>query len=188
MVPTLNVAGCGELASLEFAVCALRTPHMIVCDHSKCDAIKACLSPETVQGFDPLPGWIGNGMKGLNDHTARGRIEVRMRRRGCDDDEADYEQHGVTRVRGSPTPLQDRFSVCHRANSIPKHAGLKQIPGLLRLRTDHLHPGTGIFLPIRFAPLVTSTATTLTQFCGFRGGSQNAVSAHARRVSRSVPG
>ncbi len=69
MVPTLNVAGCGELASLEFAVCALRTPHMIVCDHSKCDAIKACLSPETVQGFDPLPGWIGNGMKGLNDHT-----------------------------------------------------------------------------------------------------------------------
>lgn len=69
MVPTLNVAGCGELASLEFAVCALRTPHMIVYDHSKCDAIKACLSPETVQGFDPLPGWIGNGMKGLNDHT-----------------------------------------------------------------------------------------------------------------------
>ena len=67
MVPALNVAGCGELASLEFAVCALITPHMIVCDHSKCDAIKACLSPETVQGFDPLPGWIGNGMKGLNE-------------------------------------------------------------------------------------------------------------------------
>ena len=51
MVPALNVAGCGELASLEFAVCALRTPHMIVYDHSKCDAIKACLSPETVHGL-----------------------------------------------------------------------------------------------------------------------------------------
>jgi carbonic anhydrase len=69
MVPTINVAGCSELASLEFAVCALKTPHLIVCGHSECGAMKACLSPETVQGFDHLPGWIENGMKGLNDHV-----------------------------------------------------------------------------------------------------------------------
>lgn len=68
MVPVGDVEGCSELASLEFAVCALKTPHLIVCGHSDCGAMKACLSPETVQGFDHLPGWIENGIQGLNDH------------------------------------------------------------------------------------------------------------------------
>ncbi len=69
MVPAGNVEGCSELASLEFAVCALKTPHLIVCGHSDCGAMKACLSPETVQRFDHLPGWIENGKQGLNDHV-----------------------------------------------------------------------------------------------------------------------
>jgi len=39
--------------------------------------------------------------------------------------------------------------------------------------------GIGMPLPIRFAPLVTLPVTTLTHFCGFLGGSHNAVSARA---------
>jgi hypothetical protein len=48
--------------------------------------------------------------------------------------------------------------------------------------------GLEIPLPIRFAPLVTVDVTTLSHIFGFPGGSQNAVSAYARRVSRPVSG
>ena len=46
----------------------------------------------------------------------------------------------------------------------------------------------GVSLPIRFAPLVTVVVTAVPHNYGFLGGSQNAVSAYACRVSRSVPG
>ena len=48
--------------------------------------------------------------------------------------------------------------------------------------------GLGKTLPIRFAPLVTVVVTAVPHDYGFLEGSQNAVSAHARRVSGSVPG
>jgi hypothetical protein len=48
--------------------------------------------------------------------------------------------------------------------------------------------GIGISLPIRLAPLETVVVTAVPHIYGFLGGSHSAISAHARRVSRSVPG
>ncbi len=61
MVPTLSDKGSSELASLQFAVCVLETPHLIVCGHSDCGAMKACLKPENVESLPYLAEWIQNG-------------------------------------------------------------------------------------------------------------------------------
>ena len=58
MVPTLRDKGSSELASLQFAVCVLETPHLIVCGHSDCGAMKACLKPENVESLPYLAQWI----------------------------------------------------------------------------------------------------------------------------------
>ena len=46
-------------ASIEFAVAALKVPHIVVCGHTECGAMKGALNPE---GLDTLPHvkeWLG---------------------------------------------------------------------------------------------------------------------------------
>jgi|GEM_PF-2693667 len=61
MVPPLRDKGSSKLASLQFAVCLLETPHLIVCCHSGCGAMKACMKPESVESLPYLAEWIQNG-------------------------------------------------------------------------------------------------------------------------------
>lgn len=42
----------GMTASIEFAVAALKVPHIVVCGHTECGAMKGAMSPE---GLDSLP-------------------------------------------------------------------------------------------------------------------------------------
>lgn len=56
--PHTNHTG-GMTASIEFAVSALRVPHIVICGHTECGAMKGALNPE---GLDTLPHvkeWLG---------------------------------------------------------------------------------------------------------------------------------
>ena len=86
--------------------------------------------------------------------------------------ERDVLAAGATRRRQTPRPAP-----------LPSPRGLVQHL-ISAVRKTQLE----IPLPIRFAPLVTVVVTAVPHNYGFLGGSQNAVSAHARRVSGSVPG
>jgi len=49
----------GMTASIEFAVAALKVPHIVVCGHTECGAMKGAMNPE---GLDTLPHvkeWLG---------------------------------------------------------------------------------------------------------------------------------
>jgi carbonic anhydrase len=56
--PHTNHTG-GMTASIEFAVAALQVPHIVVCGHTECGAMKGAMNPE---GLDRLPHvreWLG---------------------------------------------------------------------------------------------------------------------------------
>ncbi|MDZ7629568.1 MAG: carbonic anhydrase [Parvularculaceae bacterium] len=46
-------------ASIEFAVGALKVPHIIVCGHSECGAMKGALNPEGLDDFPHVKEWLG---------------------------------------------------------------------------------------------------------------------------------
>lgn len=45
-------------ASIEFAVGALQAPHIIVCGHSDCGAMKGALNPEGLEAFPHVREWL----------------------------------------------------------------------------------------------------------------------------------
>ena len=49
--PHTNYTG-GMTASIEFAVAALQVPHIVICGHTECGAMKGAMNPE---GLDSLP-------------------------------------------------------------------------------------------------------------------------------------
>ncbi len=46
-------------ASIEFAVGALNVPHIILCGHSDCGALKGAMHPETLDDFPHVKLWLG---------------------------------------------------------------------------------------------------------------------------------
>ncbi len=46
-------------ASIEFAVGALRVPHIVVCGHSECGAMKGAMNPEGLNDFPHVKEWLG---------------------------------------------------------------------------------------------------------------------------------
>lgn len=52
IVPPHMMHTGGMTASIEFAVAALRVPHIVVCGHTECGAMKGAMNPE---GLDELP-------------------------------------------------------------------------------------------------------------------------------------
>ena len=45
-------------ASIEYAVAALNVPHIIVCGHSHCGAMKGVMYPETTKGLPHITDWL----------------------------------------------------------------------------------------------------------------------------------
>jgi len=56
--PHTNHTGA-TTASIEFAVGALRVPHIIVCGHTECGAMKGAMAPETLDALPHVKEWLG---------------------------------------------------------------------------------------------------------------------------------
>lgn len=54
-----------ELASLEYAVEALKTEHIVVCGHSDCEAMKSLLSPESCAHLPHVSTWVRQALGAL---------------------------------------------------------------------------------------------------------------------------
>ncbi|MBI1391580.1 MAG: carbonic anhydrase [Alphaproteobacteria bacterium] len=67
IVPPPSTHTGGMSASIEFAVAALKVPHIVVCGHTQCGAMKGAMNPE---GLDKLPyvrDWLS---------YSRGAVEI----------------------------------------------------------------------------------------------------------------
>jgi carbonic anhydrase len=49
----------GMTASIEFAVAALKVPHIVICGHTECGAMKGALSPEGLDSLPHVKEWLG---------------------------------------------------------------------------------------------------------------------------------
>lgn len=56
--PHTNQTG-GMTASIEFAVAALQVPHIVVCGHTECGAMKGAMSPESLGELPHVAEWLG---------------------------------------------------------------------------------------------------------------------------------
>lgn len=60
IIPVSLKAG-GEVATIEFAVSALKVRSIIVCGHTDCGAMRGLLHPETLQHLPAMHAWLQNG-------------------------------------------------------------------------------------------------------------------------------
>lgn len=58
IAPVKSGAASGEIATLEFAVRALGTQHIVVCGHSDCGAMKGLLAPEKCAHLTYVSAWV----------------------------------------------------------------------------------------------------------------------------------
>ena len=56
--PHVKTAG-GMTASIEFAVAALNVPHIVVCGHTECGAMKGAMAPEGLDSLPHIREWLG---------------------------------------------------------------------------------------------------------------------------------
>lgn len=57
--------GGGELTTLEYAVEALQTEHIVVCGHSDCGAMKGLLSPRACAHLPRVSTWVRQSLEAL---------------------------------------------------------------------------------------------------------------------------
>ena len=59
IVPPHTMHTGGMTASIEFAVAALEVPHIVVCGHSECGAMKGAMNPDSLEGLPHVREWVG---------------------------------------------------------------------------------------------------------------------------------
>lgn len=67
IVPPHSCHTDGMNASIEYAVAALKVPHVVVCGHTECGAMKGAMNLEMVSSLPLVQGWL---------NYARGAVEV----------------------------------------------------------------------------------------------------------------
>ncbi len=65
IVPEANGAASGEIATLEFAIEALKTEHIVVCGHSDCGAMKGLMAPEICAHLSHVSAWVSQASGAL---------------------------------------------------------------------------------------------------------------------------
>jgi carbonic anhydrase len=58
IVPPFVTQNGGVSSTIEYAVSALKVPHIIVCGHSDCGAMTALSEPERLQGMPSVTAWL----------------------------------------------------------------------------------------------------------------------------------
>lgn len=61
LAPIYSGEAVGVSASIEYAITALKTPHVIICGHSDCGAVKGILHPEAVAEMPAVARWLRYG-------------------------------------------------------------------------------------------------------------------------------
>ena len=61
MAPSYGEMMGGVSAVIEYAVAALKVPHVVVCGHSDCGAMKALLNPSSTEHMPAVRTWLRNG-------------------------------------------------------------------------------------------------------------------------------
>lgn len=49
----------GMTASIEFAVAALQVPHIVICGHTECGAMKGAMNPDSLDSLPHVREWLG---------------------------------------------------------------------------------------------------------------------------------
>ncbi|MFK7822275.1 MAG: carbonic anhydrase, partial [Planctomycetaceae bacterium] len=58
IVPPYGAVQGGEAATIEYAIAALKIPHIIVCGHSHCGAMSGLLSPDKIQTLPAVCSYL----------------------------------------------------------------------------------------------------------------------------------
>jgi len=61
MVPAYGELHGGVSATIEYAVCVLNVPNIIVCGHTDCGAMKAILDPDSLVDMPTVKSWLNHG-------------------------------------------------------------------------------------------------------------------------------
>lgn len=73
IVPPHTKRAGAMTASIEFAVSALNVPHIVVCGHTECGAMKGAMNPETVAALPHVREWLSFAQDAVDFVAARGR-------------------------------------------------------------------------------------------------------------------
>lgn len=71
----------GLTASIEYGVAVLEVPHIVVCGHSGCGAMKAAMEPDSVAHFPAIKEWIGycdDAVKAVEDMAATASDDAKL--------------------------------------------------------------------------------------------------------------
>jgi len=71
----------GMAASIEFAVTSLKTPHIVICGHTGCGAMKGAMNPENLDPLPTVKKWLRHSRKAVdvvNEQGAGKSDEERM--------------------------------------------------------------------------------------------------------------
>jgi carbonic anhydrase len=59
IVPPHTTNTGGMTASIEFAIGALKIPHIVICGHTECGAMKGAMNPEGLDALPHVKEWLG---------------------------------------------------------------------------------------------------------------------------------
>lgn len=59
IVPPHMIQTGGTTASIEFAAAALKVPHIVICGHTECGAMKGAMNPKGLDALPHIKDWLG---------------------------------------------------------------------------------------------------------------------------------
>lgn len=63
----------GMTASIEFAVSVLKVPHIVICGHTECGAMKGAMNPHSLKELEHVAEWLGFARAAVNIAQELGR-------------------------------------------------------------------------------------------------------------------
>jgi len=145
IVPVYEEVAVGVSASIEYAVSALGTKHVIVCGHSDCGAVRGMMKPDKLAGMSAVGRWLGYG-------------EEAVRRLNCDGGDASEEAR-LQRLTRLNVIVQIEHLQSHPSVRAAQARGELHIHGwvydIATGGVEAYHPQAGTFETFPLAPAVS---------------------------------